>query len=96
MMLTSFPKRQSRRILRLCAVRKQRRDGLVLSNIPEWTQSKDPDGITWEYWEETKLFHPLKYLIRGFRELFNPLKPLNIVSHTNLIVWSPLKLRIDT
>jgi hypothetical protein len=27
--------------------------------LPEWSKSKDPDGIAWEYREETRLYHPL-------------------------------------
>ena len=39
------------------------RDGKVLPAIPEWTQSKDPDGVGWEYLEEVKLYRPLS---KGF------------------------------
>ena len=40
------------------AVRKHR-DGLTEGSIPEWTRLLDPAGITWEYREETKHYHPL-------------------------------------
>ena len=35
------------------------RDGKVLPAIPEWTQSRDPDGVSWFYSEETKRYHPV-------------------------------------
>lgn len=28
-------------------------------DLPEWSKTKDPDGIVWEYREETKKYHPL-------------------------------------
>ena len=34
------------------------RDGKVPPAIPEWTQSKDPDGVIWSYSEKTKKYHP--------------------------------------
>lgn len=35
------------------------RDGKVPPAIPEWTQSKDSDGVAWEYREEAKKYYPI-------------------------------------
>jgi hypothetical protein len=34
------------------------RDGKVPPGISEWTQSKDPTGVAWEYQPETKKYFP--------------------------------------
>lgn len=32
------------------------------AKLAEWTQSKDPDGVAWEYWVKTKKYHPSELL----------------------------------
>jgi len=34
-------------------------NGKMASTFSEWSKKKDPDGITWQYYPETKLFLPL-------------------------------------
>lgn len=33
--------------------------GEMRYGIQEWTQSRDPEGIAWEFWQETKQYHPV-------------------------------------